>query len=341
MKSLIKGQNLDTELQDYRLISNLSFLSKIIEKAVQSQLQKYFDHQLLLSKHQGAYKQDYSLETTLLNMCDNILNNMEKQKCTSIVCLDLSTVFDTVNHRILVDVLKSCFGITEQALAWISSHLSNRKFLVQVSQLTSKIVKIDFSVPQSSILGPILFNCYASTLMEIIPESKDSFLSGYADDHAIIHSLNPEDNNIKQKIENDIGKIKIWMGENHLKMNNAKTEFIILGTTNNLRKNTLDNIKIGYTKIHQTSKIKFLGVHLDEKLSLRDPVRIDKKAIYNLMLIHNIHKYFNIDTAKMLLFTLVLSQLDYVNSILSRAPTTTVKPYKTTQNFAARVAYKK
>ena len=102
---------------------------------------------------------------------------MENQKCTSTVCLDLSTAFDTVNHKILLDVLKSYFGITEQALVWISPYISNRKFLVQIGQFTSKIVEIDFSVPQGSILGPILFNCYANTLMEIFPDSNDS-LSG-------------------------------------------------------------------------------------------------------------------------------------------------------------------
>ena len=78
--------------------------------------------------------------------------------------------------------------------------------------------------------------------MEMITESIDSFLSGYADDYAIVNSFNPDNKKIKQKIENDIGKIKTWMEENQLKMNDAKTEFIVLGTSNNLRKNTLDNI---------------------------------------------------------------------------------------------------
>ena len=70
-----------------------------------------------------------------------------------------------------------------------------RSIHMYLGQLTSKIVEIDFSVPEGSILGPILFNCCASTLMEIIPESKDSFLSEYVDDHAIIHSFNPNNNN--------------------------------------------------------------------------------------------------------------------------------------------------
>ena len=67
--------------------------------------------------------------------------------------------------------------------------------------------------------------------------------------HGIIHSFNPDDNNINQIIENDIGKIKTWMEDNQLKMNDAKTEFIVIGTSGSLRKNTLDHIKIGNTKI--------------------------------------------------------------------------------------------
>ena len=209
VRPLIKGTNIDIELKNYRPISNLSFLSKIVEKAAQLQLQEHFDQQSLLPNHQSAYRQHHSTETTLLNMCDNILKNMEDGKCTLIVSLDFSAAFNTVNHTILLDILNGYFGISEHALSWITSYLSSRRFQVQIGHLASKMVKIDFSVPQGSILGPILFNCYASTLTEITLERKDSFLSGYADDHAIIHSFNPDNNNIKQIIENDIGKTKM------------------------------------------------------------------------------------------------------------------------------------
>ena len=267
---------------------------------------------------------------------------MEDGKCTSMLCLDLSTAFDTAIQNILLGILKSYFGISDHALTWISSYLSKRKFLVQIGQLTSKTIEIDFSVPQGGILGPIMFNCYASMLMEVIPECKESYLSGYTDDHTTIHCFSPDNKNTKQNIENDIGKIKTWMEETQLKMNDAKTEFIVLGTAGNLKKNTLENIKIGDTTIHWTSKIKFLGVHLDKRLSLKDHVQNRwRKANYNLKLIQNIRKYINTHTTKMLLSTLLLSQLDYVNSILTRAPITMNKPYQKFQNFAARVAYKK
>ena len=202
---------------------------------------------------------------------------MENGKCTSMVCLDLSAAFDTVNHNIFLEILNSYFGISEHALAWIPSYLLKRKFLVQIGQFTSKTIEIDFSVPQGSILGPTLFNCYASMLMEVIPECKESFLSCYADDHAMIHGFSPDNKNTKQKIENDIGKIKTWMEENQLKMNDAKTEFIVLGTAGNLKKNILEDIKIGDTTIHQSSKIKFLGVHLMKDLASKTMSKPDQK----------------------------------------------------------------
>ena len=102
LRPLIKGLNMDTELKNYRPISNLSFLPKITEKAAQLQLQKHFDQQSLLPNHQSAYRQHYSMETTLLNMCNNILKNMQNQKFTSTICLDLSAAFNTVNHKILL-----------------------------------------------------------------------------------------------------------------------------------------------------------------------------------------------------------------------------------------------
>ena len=107
VRPLIKDANIGTEFKNYRPISNLSFLSKIIEKAAQVQLQKHFDEHSLLPSHQSAYRKHHLTETTLLNMCDNILKNMETQKNTSIVSLDLSAAFDTVNHKILLGILKS------------------------------------------------------------------------------------------------------------------------------------------------------------------------------------------------------------------------------------------
>ena len=281
------------------------------------------------------------METTLLNMCDNILRNMENGKFTSIVSLDLSAAFNTVNHTILLDILNGYFGISELALTWISSYLSSRKLLVQKGHLTSRTAEIDFLVPQGSILGPILFNCYAGTLMEIIPERKDSFLSGYGDDHAIIHSFSPDNNNIKQIMQEDIGKIKTWMEENQLKMKDAKT----VHSHRNIKQPPEKYLRQYWNWKYKNSlviknQISWSISRWKTELQRSHSKQI-KKASYNLRLISNIWKYIDIDSTKMLLCTLVPSQLDLVNSILSMTPKTITKPYKTVQNFVARVAYKK
>ena len=98
-------------------------MSKVIEKAAQTQLMAYFTQQNLSPKHQNAYRKKFSTETAILNICDNIWTNMENKKLTSIICLDLSAAFHTVNNSILPQVMESYFGITNTALNWKSSYL--------------------------------------------------------------------------------------------------------------------------------------------------------------------------------------------------------------------------
>ena len=164
---------------------------------------------------------------------------MENSKLTSIICLDLSVAFDTVNHSILLEVMRNYFGITDMALDWISHYLRNRKFYVHIDSFSSGTKTINFSVPQGSILGPTLFNCYVSTLMVIIPENDENFVSGYADNHALINNFHPEDTDISSKLVSNISYVKDWMNRNQLKMNDAKTEFIVFGSKHQVQRNDL------------------------------------------------------------------------------------------------------
>ena len=170
----------------------------------------HFTEHNLLPKHQNAYRKYFSTETAILNICDNIWTNMENSKLTSIICLDLSVAFDTVNHSILLVVMRNYFGIADMALDWISHYLRSIKFSVHIDSFSSNTKTINFSVPQGSILGPTLFNCYVSTLMEIIPENDENFMSGYADDHALINTFHPEDTDISPKLVSNISCIKDW-----------------------------------------------------------------------------------------------------------------------------------
>ena len=201
---------------------------------------------------------------------------------------------------------------------------------------------INFSVPQGSILGPVLFSCYVSTLPEVIKQNSDTIILGYADDHALTQAFTQKDTLVKQIVEEKVNRIKSWMSMNHLQMNDTKTEFITFGTTHLLNKKNLDSITFGDTTVKSSKMIKFLGVLLDETLSFKQHVAAHaKSALYGIHLIKNVRKYLTMATTKMLMCTLVLSQLDCINSILTNTSLTTTKPYQKIQNQAARIIYKK
>ena len=129
---------------------------------------------------------------------------------------------------------------------------------------------------------------------------------------------------------------------NHLQMNDTKTEFITFGTPHLLSKKNLDSITIGGTTVSCSKTIKFLGAFLDETSSFKQHVAAHAKlALCGIHLIKNVRKYLTMATTKMLMCTLVLSQLDCVNSILTNTSLTTIKLYQKIQNQAAQIIYKK
>ena len=342
IRPLIKSSKLQRELKNYRPISNLSFISKSIEKAALLQFSTFFEDQNLLPTYQSAYRKHHSTETAVLNICDEILENAEHNKLTAMVCLDLSAAFDTVNHSILKYVMEHYFGLKDTALKWLSSYISNRQFSVKIGSSLSHAHTINFSVPQGSILGPVLFSCYVSTLPEVIKQNSDTIILGYADDHAFTQAFTLKDTLVNQIIEEKVDRIKSWMSMNHLQMNDTKTEFITFGTAHLLNKKTLDSITFGDTTVKSSKTIKFLGVLLDDTLSFKQHVAARaKSALYGIHLIKNVRKYLTMATTKMLMCTMVLSQLDYINSILTNTSLITTRPYQKIQNQAARIIYKK
>ena len=189
------------------------------------------------------------------------------------VCLDLSAAFDTVNHTILRTVMEHYFGLKDTALQWLSFYVSDRQFSVQIGNSFSQTHTINFSVPQGSILGPVLFSCCVSTLSEVINQTTHTTILGYADDHAFTQIFTQKDTLVKHTIEEKVDRIKNWMCMNHLQMNDTKTEFITFGTPPHLlSKKDLDSITVGGTTVSCSKTVKFLGAFLDETLSFRQHV---------------------------------------------------------------------
>ena len=110
--------------KNYRPVSNLNFISKILERVVAVQLQTHLDEAGLMTAFQSAYRKHHSTESALLNIHNDILLNMAKGSVTALTLLDLSATFDTIDHTILLDRLNVYYGISELALGWFKSCLS-------------------------------------------------------------------------------------------------------------------------------------------------------------------------------------------------------------------------
>ena len=176
VKPLIKKPNLDPEvLGNYRPVSNLPYLSKILERAVADQLQAHLDTNGLHVKFQSAYRRGHSTETALLRILNDLLVMIDGGNNAIRVLLDLSAAFDTLDHTLLLQRLHAEIGLDGSALDWFSSYLSCRSQQVLVGHALSAETPLLCGVPQGSVLGPLLFSLYTRQLADLI----DKFCTDY------------------------------------------------------------------------------------------------------------------------------------------------------------------
>ena len=183
MGNLLKKPGLELVTSNYRPVSNRPFLSKVLEQCCLVQFNAHCSRYKLLPDYQSAYRENYSCETALIKLTDDLLNAMEHQKVTALVAIDLSAAFDTVDHSILLSVFSKKFGVAGSALKWFETYLYPRACKVNVVNFYSEVKDLNFSVPQGSCYGPFLYLAYASTIQEVVPN--DISLHGFADDHAL------------------------------------------------------------------------------------------------------------------------------------------------------------
>ena len=264
----LKKHNLDKEnLSNYRPISHLSFISKLTERLVKNRLTEYLHQNNLTNSFQSAYTKFNSTETTLLTLHDHIIRAISQQQVTGLCLLDLSAAFDTIDHSILLQRLKSWFGINNTVLSWIQSYLSSRSFTVSIN-IKSSPFQLLYGVPQGSVLGPLLFILYTTPLSHIISQSSVNHKL-YADDTQLFLSFSPC--NFQQNIQllqNTISEISSWMASNFLSLNSSKTEFLLIGLPTQLAK--IDNPSLSMpssTSIKPVASARNLGVIFDSNLS--------------------------------------------------------------------------
>ena len=145
-------------------MSNLSFLSKVLEKVVVNQLNSHINNSKTSNHFQSAHRKFHSTETALLKIHNEILAAMDAGKVTALTLLDLSAAFDTIDHTILLRRLDEWFGVTGKALDWFESSLTGRCQSIKLSDCLSSKADLKFVVPQGSVLCPLLFTLYTTPL---------------------------------------------------------------------------------------------------------------------------------------------------------------------------------
>uniref|UniRef100_A0A669EGD2 Reverse transcriptase domain-containing protein n=1 Tax=Oreochromis niloticus TaxID=8128 RepID=A0A669EGD2_ORENI len=254
-----------------------------------------------------------------------------------LVLLDLSAAFDTVDHNNLLARLEHAVGITGTALQWFVSYLSNRLQFVHVNGESSPHTKVNYGVPQGSVLGQMLFTLYMLPLGSIIRRHSIHFHC-YADDTQLYLSMKPGNTHQLVKLQECLKDIKTWMAANFLLLNSDQTEVIVLGPENLRNMVSKQILTLDGITLASSNAVRNLGVIFDQDMSFNAHIKqICKTAFFRLRNISKIRNILTRSDAKKVVHAFITSRLDYCNSLLSGSPKNSLKSLQLIQNAAARV----
>jgi hypothetical protein len=274
-----------------------------------------------------------------MRVCNDLLEALDGGSSCVLVLLDLSAVFDTIDHAILLQRLQHTFGITGTALAWFRSFRSQRQQTVVIDGESSDPQLLEYGVPQGSVLGPKLYSMYTMPLGHLLKQAhlEHQF---YADDtqgyNTFFPSTTLEKSEGLKAVEKGAELARSWFEQNMLKLNTDKTE--VLAITPRTRPAVDITITIGDSVIKSKPCVQDLGVNLDNTLSMESQVsQVCRSASYHLRSIGSSRRYLTTEAAKSLVNGLVTSRLDYCNALLVGLPKTLINKLQRVQNTAARV----
>lgn len=342
VRPTIKKSNLDqNNFANYRPISNLLFLSKVLEKTVHVQYMAHINANNLSDSHQSAYRTMHSTETAMVSVTNDILRSLDAKLVVLLVTLDYSSAFDLVPHEKLLATLHNFHGVSGTTLAWFESYLANRKQAVLIKDAVSDVLPVNVGVPQGSILGGSLFAAFVQPLSHVIRSHLVSY-HVYADDHQLYISTRPEFlESARRRMEKCVEAVQHWSAINGLKLNPSKTEVLLFSSPGANTVTTPIALTISQQTIAATEKVCDLGVILDSSLSLKDHViKLCKKGYFALHQIKRVQPFIDKKTVIQLLTWHTLSIVDYCSILLFGLPDCSLKPISKLLNCCVRLVFK-
>jgi len=335
---LIKKPGLDkSDMANYRPITNLSTLSKLLEKLVLSRIRPHIMSTGNFSEYQSAYRTGHSTETALLKVTNDIIRAACDQQTTALLALDLSAAFDTVDFDIMLQRISRDFGVCGGALSWLRSFITGRTQYVGVGAARSISVACLSGVPQGSVLGPLCFAMYISPISNIVAAHGLRYHQ-YADDTQLYMALRPGAGSTLVALSNCVADVNRWLLENGMLLNPGKTEAVLFGTRPQREKiDTASGIDVAGVIVPFSDSVKLLGVKLDATLSLdRHVTDVVRSCSYHTRALRHIRPSLNLDAAKMIAHGIVSARLDYCNSLLYGTSTGNMDRLQVAQNALAR-----
>ena len=324
---------------NFRPISNLNTIGKLLERLVLVRLQPHLTESPGFNRYQSAYRRGHSTETALLRVADDVLRDIDNKRATLFVALDLSAAFDTIDHSVLLRRLESTFGITGNALSLLGSYLHDRSQFVRVGSRESRVYDCTVGVPQGSVLGPLLFSAFIAPVARVA-ERHGISQHQYADDTSLYISVSAADKVSRiPLLERCLADVRLWFNCNCLALNPEKSEVINISPIWQHSSSTLvEAVDVAGSLVKSSSSIKYLGVTLDSRLSFDQHVaKVAGNAFYHIRALRHIRRSISLDCAKDIACAIVGSRLDYCNALLHGTTSKNLHALQRVQNTAARV----
>ncbi len=303
------------DVNNYRPISILPTLSKLIEKHVHDSFMAYLNHYNLLSKSQSGFRKNHSCETALVSMLDKWIKALNEGKFVGVIMIDFRKAFDLVDFDILIRKLK-IYKCSDHTINFFKSYLYDRKQVVNLNGVLSEEAEIKCGVPQGSILGPLLFLLFINDLSQVLSTAVNS-TDLYADD-TTISDISFSKDILQQNLQHSLDILETWCKENGMVLNTEKTKVIFITTPQKRTKmgNIQLNVNYKNVSLKLTTGDKLLGVHIQDNLKWDTHINsIKRKIASNIWLLSKIKYFIPLNSRIIYYKAYIQPHLDFCNVI--------------------------